>query len=162
MDNSEQISPDVDELLLEIAWEDYRSFSEDKRDLEFKASIIFAGVGILLGLILGSLDKLNYTFALISSILLVFSGLLCILVFYMRTYKTIDALSVYEYLKSKNSLHDIKTAKNEVWYSLDDFTKKNRKIYTTLANYMKIIIPIFFLSILMLFLSIFVKKICFY
>ncbi len=154
-DTAPPISSEVNDLLLEISWADYNSFSDDKRDLEFKASIIFAGVGVLLGMITGSFDKINSIFALFSSIFLVFSGLLCVFVLLIRKYQTIDSENTYNYLKLKNSLEDIQNAKKLVWNSLDSYTKNNRAIYVDMAIYLRWSIPLFFIGILLLFWAVF-------
>lgn len=152
----EDISPEVTNLLLEIARSDNNSFMLDKRDLDFKASIILAGSGVLLGLIINGLGKLNHICALISSLFLVSSAMLCVLLLIMRKYDTLCVKEAYQYFKENKLLYEYKSAKQATWLSLGKFTEKNRTTYDKISKYMDYAIPLFFGGILFLTISFFI------
>jgi hypothetical protein len=146
-------SSEVINILLGVAWTDYNSISSDKRDVEFKASIILAGVGVLFGLEINFLEKLNSWLVFSCLGLLILSGILCVFSIALRDYHTLTLMKTYECFKDNNILNIEDSAKESLYWSLSTFTKNNRDIYNKSVKFLEMGVFFFLAGIFTLFLS---------
>ena len=106
VDNTSNSSEGIEDVMLEVAWKDYATSSDDKRALDTKANMILVASGVLLGLIINGIKMMETSFALLAGGLLILACIFCILALNIRTYSALGAMKTWNALKSENILNN--------------------------------------------------------
>lgn len=119
-------------MMLDIAWRRWEEAGSDKKELDTKASIILAVNGVVLGLLINTLNAPNMPseakpWILVATAFLLFSSFACLFVLCTRTYDTINLddlkMDLSSYFLSKESLS------NEVYERLAEIVSTCKKNY---------------------------------
>src|SRR5208283_4962159 len=114
---------DVEDLVLNIAWRDYDILINDKTVLENKANIILVIDGVLLGLILTSIEHINAQFGIFAFIVLILSSLFCLIALFLRDYKVMSAMETWADFETDKITDFSQQAKRNIFATVDDMVK---------------------------------------
>jgi hypothetical protein len=127
----------IEDVILDVAWKDYATSSEDKRALDTKANMILVASGVLLGLVINGISIMDTSFAILAAGLLILSSIFCILALNIRTYSALGAMKTWNALKSENVLSDPKQAKLNIMATVDKAVENNRIQTQKIADMIK-------------------------
>ncbi|MDK2974885.1 MAG: hypothetical protein PWP08_1256 [Methanofollis sp.] len=148
---------DIEDLIIDIAWRDYDTCFEDKKDLENKISIVLAADGILIGLITATNSIVNSTTILISTLLFLFSAIFCVFAIYLRDYKYMKPMKTWKELKERNLLNDIIQTKKNIFATIDAATEYNRENYEKIVFWTKLALISFIGALIVITISILIN-----
>ncbi len=121
-----ELKETIEDTLLEVAWNDYATSSEDKRALDTKANMILVASGVLLGLIINGIAIMDTTFALLAAGTLIVVSVFCIIALNIRTYSSLGAMKTWNALKEENVLNNPGQAKRNIMATIDRVVGDNR------------------------------------
>lgn len=127
----------IEDVILDVAWKDYATSSEDKRALDTKANMILVASGVLLGLVINGISIMDTSFAILAAGLLILASIFCILGLNIRTYSALGAMKTWNVLKSRNILGDPKQAKLDIMATIDSAVENNRTQTQKIADLIK-------------------------
>jgi hypothetical protein len=127
----------IEDVILDVAWKDYATSSEDKRALDTKANMILVASGVLLGLIINGISIMDTSFAILAVGLLILASIFCILALNIRTYSALGAMKTWNALKSEDALGDPKQAKLNIMATIDKSVENNRIQTQKIADLIK-------------------------
>ncbi len=127
----------IEDVLLDVAWKDYATSSDDKRALDTKANMILVASGVLLGLIINGISLMDTSFAILAAGLLILASIFCILALNIRTYSALGAMKTWNALKGENILDDPKQAKLNIMATVDKAVENNRTQTQNIAAMIK-------------------------
>lgn len=127
----------IEDVILDVAWKDYATSSEDKRALDTKANMILVASGVLLGLVINGISIMDTSFAILAAGLLILASIFCILALNIRTYSALGAMKTWNVQKSRNNLGDPKQAKLDIMATVDMAVENNRTQTQKIADMIK-------------------------
>lgn len=127
----------IEDVILDVAWKDYATSSDDKRALDTKANMILVASGVLLGLVINGISIMDTSFAILAAGLLILASIFCILALNIRTYSALGAMKTWNALKSENVLGDPKQAKLNIMATVDKAVENNRNQTQKIADMIK-------------------------
>ncbi len=127
----------IEDVILDVAWKDYSTSSDDKRALDTKANMILVASGVLLGLIINGISIMDTSFAIVAAGLLILASIFCILALNIRTYSALGAMKTWNALKCENALGDTKQAKLNIMATIDKAVENNRTQTQKIADMIK-------------------------
>jgi len=130
-------SEGIEDIILDVAWKDYATSSEDKRALDTKANMILVASGVLLGLIINGISIMDTSFAILAIGLLVIASIFCILALNIRTYSALGAMKTWKAVEHENNLNNPKQAKRDIMATLDIAVENNRIQTQKIADMIK-------------------------
>jgi len=130
-------SEGIEDLVLDVAWKDYATSSEDKRALDTKANMILVASGVLLGLVINGISIMDTSFAILAAGLLILASVFCIFALNIRTYSALGAMKTWHALKGENVLGDPQQAKLNIMATIDNAVESNRKQTQKIADMIK-------------------------
>jgi hypothetical protein len=145
---------EVEDLVLDIAWRDYDICFSDKTVLENKANIVLVVDGVLIGLILTTLNNINKQFGIIAFILLILSSLFCLIALYLRDYKYLETMKTWVDFENDEITDFPRQAKRNIFATIDDMVKFNRRNYEKVAFWVKLALIFSFISIIIVAIAI--------
>jgi len=116
----------IEDVILDVAWKDYATSSEDKRALDTKANMILVASGVLLGLVINGISIMDISFAILAAGLLILASIFCILALNIRTYSALGAMKTWNAVKNENNLDNPKQAKRDIMATIDKAVENNR------------------------------------
>ncbi len=137
VNNPSNLSEGIEDVILDIAWKDYATSSEDKRALDTKANMILVASGVLLGLIINGISIMDTSFAMLAAGLLILASIFCILALNIRTYSALGAMKTWNALKGENVLDDPQQAKLNIMATIDKAVENNRTQTQKIADMIK-------------------------
>jgi purine-cytosine permease-like protein len=149
---------DVEDLVLDIAWRDYDLCFSDKTNLENKVNIILVINGVLIGLILTSINNINKQFGILAFVLLLISTLFCLISIYLRDYKYLNAMKTWTDFENDNITTDTNQAKKNVFATVNHMVIFNRTNYDKMAFWVKLAIIIAIISIIIVGISLVINQ----
>ncbi len=149
---------DVEDLVLEIAWRDYDILINDKTVLENKANIVLVIDGVLLGLILTSIEHINTQFGIFAFIVLILSSLFCLIALFLRDYKVMDAMGTWADFETDQITDFPQQAKRNIFATVEHMVKFNRINYDKVAFWVKGALIFTFISIIIIAISILLNQ----
>lgn len=149
----ETSSGTIEDLMLDVAWRDLNSSSEEKRVLDTKANIILVANGVLLGLIINGLSAMDKLIAYFAVIVIILSSICCILALYLRPYSALGTMKTWTALKEKNLLKNIPQAKRNIMATIDAAAKKKREHSRKISYWIKFANILFIISLCVIAIS---------
>lgn len=149
---------EVEDIVLDIAWRDYDICFNDKSVLENKANIILVINGVVIGLILSSINNINKQWGLLAFILLIISSISCLIALFLRDYKYLDAMKTWSDFEADNITDNPQQAKRNVFATIDDMVKFNRINYEKVAFWVKMALIISIISLIIVAISIAINQ----
>ena len=149
-------SGSIEDLMLEVAWKDYGYAADDKRALDTKANMILVANGVLLGLVINGLSKMDQIIGYFAVVVIIFSSISCILALYLRPYKGLGTMSTWKALKENNILENIPQAKRNIMATIDAAVKENRDQSKKIGDSIKIANILFIISLGLITISLLV------
>ena len=146
-------SPEVVDLILNIAWRDYEIVFENKKEIDQKAFILLTGIGVIFGLIFTRYNNFNLLLMVVGGFILLFSASFCILELNLRPYECTDNKTVFNAIIERYLENDPIEAKLAFREKLNQYTDGNITKYNELVVLMEKALPIFILGVFVLFLS---------
>jgi len=128
----------IEDLMLDVAWKDFSSAYEEKRVLDTKANIILVANGVLLGLVINGLSKMDQITAYFAVTVIIFSSICCIFALYLRPYKSLGAMNTWNALKDNNVLKNVPQAKRNIMATIDAAVKHKRDQSKKIGGWIKI------------------------
>lgn len=117
---------EIANLALQIAWNGYTSSMEDKRALDQKANMILVADGVLLGLVINSLNAMELHLGLLSLGLITISGAASLHALWFRTFHYLKALESWNQFKANNRLDTPHLAMLDTMATLDNAIESNK------------------------------------
>ena len=130
-------SDTIEDVILEVAWTDYASSSEEKRTLDTKANIILVANGVLLALVVNGFNLMDKKIAFFAVGIIILSSVCCILALSLRKYSALGTMSTWKALKEENVLENIPQAKRNIMATIDKAVNDNRDQAKKIAGYIK-------------------------
>jgi hypothetical protein len=127
----------IEDVILDVAWKDYATSSEDKRALDTKANMILVASGVLLGLVINGISIMDTSFAILAAGLLILASIFCILALNIRTYSALGAMKTWDAVKKENNLDNPKQAKRDIMATIDKAVENNRIQTQKIADMIK-------------------------
>jgi hypothetical protein len=149
---------DVEDLVLDIAWRDYDLCFSDKTNLENKVNIILVINGVLMGLILTSINNINRQLGILAFVLLLVSTLFCLISIYLRDYKYLNAMKTWNDFENDKIITVPNQAKKNVFATIDYMAIYNRKNYDKMAFWVKLAIITAIVSIIIVGASLIINQ----
>lgn len=147
------ISLESTNCLFALTLKEYEQCSEDKRDLDQKAAVLLASVGVIIGFVISNFDNLNPILMYLGCILLIFSAMSCVYELLIRSYKGIDADGMFNEMIKRKILNMPITMNLVAIADLNKQTKINDKIYKKLVKSVEVAIILFIFGVILLFCS---------
>jgi hypothetical protein len=149
--NSREI---VANTMLEVAWKDYSSSSEDKRSLDNKSNMILVASGVLLGLLINGYKIMEPSYAFLAGGLLIGACVCCIVALGIRTYSSLGTMKTWDALKSLNILDKPLNAKLNIMATIDKAVDDNRTQTKNIARMIRYANLLFIAALIVVSLSV--------
>lgn len=147
----------IEDLMLEVAWKDYATSSEEKRTLDSKANIVLVANGVLLGLVVNGFNSMDKNVALIGIGAIILSSICCILALSLRKYSALGVMSTWNALKEEKIIDNIPQAKRNIIATIDKAVADNRDQAKKVGKYIKSANYLFICSLVIVALALMIR-----